>query len=266
MTTYTMPTYTHTESSDTSIKNRESYLENMRKSLFDKAFFIDKLFENVDTIVDFGCADGSLIGFLSESFPNYKYIGYDNDENMLNIARRNYKSGNFFSNLHFDITNNSVLNLSSVIHEIYSYCSVSEMHAFWEYVFGSGFKYIVIRDMMIDESERYSNNFVCIDKVPHKYMQKIREYQDVWGNIETNADFIHFLLKSQFAFGDNWERELHEDYLPIDIQDIVGFVPDGYEISYLIHYTLPYLKHWVNQEMGINLNVSTHLQMIIKRC
>ena len=58
------------------IADRQLYTENMRKSLMDKAFFIDKI--DAKHFVDFGCADGSLLKFLKTIFPNSaNYVGYD---------------------------------------------------------------------------------------------------------------------------------------------------------------------------------------------
>ena len=46
----------------------------MKKSLLDKLFFLDKI--DSEIIVDFGCANGELIKFMYNLFPNYIYIGY----------------------------------------------------------------------------------------------------------------------------------------------------------------------------------------------
>lgn len=43
------------------LKNIDVYVQRMQKSFLDKMFFVDKIFEPVETIVDFGCANGVLI-------------------------------------------------------------------------------------------------------------------------------------------------------------------------------------------------------------
>ena len=48
----------------------------MQKSVLDKLFFIDKVFEPVESIVDFGCANGELIKAIYALFGDkYKYYG-----------------------------------------------------------------------------------------------------------------------------------------------------------------------------------------------
>lgn len=37
------------------------YLHRMQKSVLDKMFFADKVFEPIEAIVDFGCANGKLV-------------------------------------------------------------------------------------------------------------------------------------------------------------------------------------------------------------
>ena len=46
------------------ISDLSGYLYRMQKSMIDKMFFIDKIFEPVETIVEFGCANGELIKML----------------------------------------------------------------------------------------------------------------------------------------------------------------------------------------------------------
>lgn len=39
----------------------KGYVQKTEKSLLDKMFFMDKLFDPVENILDFGCANGVLI-------------------------------------------------------------------------------------------------------------------------------------------------------------------------------------------------------------
>ena len=56
----------------------ETYLTKMSKTFFDKAWFMSHLSEDITTIVDFGCADGSFMKFLKLNCPAITYIGIDN--------------------------------------------------------------------------------------------------------------------------------------------------------------------------------------------
>lgn len=42
------------------INNIDVYTSGMQKSLANKLFFVDKV-DDIDTVIDFGCADGSLL-------------------------------------------------------------------------------------------------------------------------------------------------------------------------------------------------------------
>ena len=51
------------------IVNLNRYNLSMSKSLIDKIFFMDKIDDTIKVIVDYGCADGTLIRFLAPLFP-----------------------------------------------------------------------------------------------------------------------------------------------------------------------------------------------------
>ena len=69
------------------ILNYEVYNDRMRRSMWDKAFFMDKI-PGAALLVDYGCADGSLIRFLHGLFPGLSVIGFDIDPAMIAEARR----------------------------------------------------------------------------------------------------------------------------------------------------------------------------------
>ena len=39
----------------------DTYVKRMEKSCLDKLFFLDKIYDPIHTILDFGCANGALI-------------------------------------------------------------------------------------------------------------------------------------------------------------------------------------------------------------
>lgn len=88
-------------------------------------------------------------------FGEYRYIGYDISDAMLSAACENVPSAEFYSDwneIKVDFAD-SLLNISSTLHEVYSYGTKTEIDEFWKRVFGSGFKYITIRDMMLSDAE-----------------------------------------------------------------------------------------------------------------
>lgn len=250
------------------IHNQEYYLAEMRKSLLDKIFFIDKMFEPVKNIVDFGCADGSLLALLQELFPQYTYFGYDNCHEMIQTAEEKNQGIMFSDDFNTLVANinpkESVLNLSSVIHEVYSYCTKEQIAEFWNRVFKTGFKYICFRDMMLSESEssRYTFSMCDFIKFP---AGKVNDFIMNWGNVETNVSAIHLFLKSQFFKSENWGREVKENYLPIFVEDLLKIIPKNYEITYCRHYVFPYFKEYCKKNAGIDLTIPTHLQLILKK-
>ena len=136
------------------ISNLQSYIEGMKYSMKDKLFFTD-IFD-FDVIVDFGCADGTFLEELSKIKPNVKLIGYDLDDEMLSKAQSRLGKKALFTNNWYDAVKytssfrNPLLNLSSVIHEVYSYSRPNVISQFWNsQVFGGDFKHITIRDMKI---------------------------------------------------------------------------------------------------------------------
>lgn len=264
-----------------SIKNQDKYVTEMRKSMLDKVFFFDKIFEPIENIVDFGCADGSLIEFCKGLFPDYNYIGYDINEDMIKRAKKhvypwtsNHGIVNFTSDWDsIDVDKSkSLLNLSSVIHEVYTYQDEAGIEEFWNRVLNSGFKYISIRDMALwdcfDSGEPYITNLLNNYKGKDvKYLEKLDEFKELWGVDGNLSDYeaIHFLLKAQYSFYDNWDREIKENYLPITVLGIYSRVLENYEICYSDHYVFPYLKWWLKKNLDIDLNVPTHLKLVLKR-
>jgi hypothetical protein len=255
------------------ISNLQSYIEGMSYSLMDKLFFVDLI--NFDCIVDFGCADGSFLEKLSKIKPGVKIIGYDLDPLMLDQASSKLGKGATLTDNWSDAIKQTsgykspLLNLSSVIHEVYSYTKIkSEIGYFWSnQVFGGDFKYITIRDMIpsVDmEKEQMSQFKQDVKNVRMKSDEfYLKSFEENWGSINGNyRTFMHYLLK--YKFTDNWDREVKENYLPVSLETIKSKIPNQYKITYEESFILEHLKRQVKQEFNIDLNHSTHTKMIIK--
>jgi len=249
------------------ISNLNVYISRMQKSVLDKMFFIDKVFDPFSSIVDFGCANGELIKALQALFNEYRYIGYDISDVMLSAARENVPSAEFYSDwneIKVDFAD-SLLNISSTLHEVYSYCSQEEIKRFWSRVFESGFKYIALRDMMLSDADQMKIDSDQHDLVikNEKYADKLMDYENVWGKISTQRDLVHYLLK--YKYTENWEREVRENYVPITLEQLLAIVPSNYEITYLNHFTLPYIAWQIKNDFGIELTTPTHIKLILQR-
>lgn len=256
---------------ENTIQNYSVYNEGMKKSLLDKIFFMDKIDARV--IIDYGCADGTLIHFLHSLFPEYQYIGYDIDEQMLEQARSKFDEDDMVGTILF--TSNwkevekysksdiSAILLSSVIHEVYAYGTRKDVDTMWESIFSNSFDYIVIRDMIPSISMDKKSDINDVKNVMRKSDSgHLREFEQVWGSIEQNKNLIHYLLK--YRYTDNWEREVRENYFPINREELLSSIPDEYEIEFHEHFILPFLKNTVKKDFGIFIKDNTHLKLILK--
>ena len=255
------------------IKNLEKYNNSMRQSLIDKIFFIDKIPTDF-SLVDFGCGDGTLIEFMEAMFEGNKYIGYDNAPEMIEAAEANSPSNDQHTftddfKIAVDLMKKkkkkvNVLNLSSMIHEVYSYSSYDEIEFFWNQVFKSDFTHIVIRDMIPSTTvnrETYPNDVRKILRFADPNI--LASFESRWGSIKNLKNLMHFLLK--YRYTDNWEREVRENYLPITLEDLYRTIADNYDIIYQEHFCLPFLHEQIHKDFGIDFSEPTHLKMILRK-
>lgn len=257
---------------ETDLKNFDSYNKNMAKSLIDKMFFWDKV--DATFFVDFGCADGALIKFLQNLDPEIHFLGYDNSNDMLNIARKNCNNGKtIFTDKWSDVKTavniqrlegrKTCLILSSVIHEVIHYSGEKEINDFWSNVYNSGFDYVCVRDIIpsrtIDRPADL-NDYIKLIQTGNK--NKIANFERVWGSLENNKNLIHFLLKHKWD--ENWDREIKENYFAIYREEFLGLIGKNYELIYHEHFVLPYIRETVKKEFGIIITDNTHLKLILK--
>ena len=269
------------------IANFDVYNKRMEKSLEDKLFFVNILKdEDIETIIDFGCANGELLKWTK---PEWNKIGIDNNPKMRIAAKENLSGANYIND--FDELercefnkDKTVLNLCSVIHEIYSYCSNKDILNFWNHVFNDGYKYIVIRDMSVSkETERLVDENL-IEKISDYVLNKKYEIKNAkrflehiekcknWRGKESPSvpfnnlrqkDAIHYLLK--YRYTDNWSRESNENYLGLWTEDLIELIPEKYEIIYKEHYVLPFIKEDVMKNFNYELRDNTHIKLILKK-
>lgn len=249
------------------IQDMRIYLHRMQKSVLDKMFFADKVFEPIDAVVDFGCANGELIKALHAFWDDCRYVGYDISEKMVEAARENVPQADFtcdWEQLNVD-PRRSLINISSTIHEVYSYGTGEDVRIFWQRVFHSGFKYVTIRDMMLSEAAFAPADPEDIRRVREnaRYAAQLREYEAIWGPIATRHDLAHYLLK--YTYTQNWDREVRENYFPITIEQLRGMIPANYRINWQQHTPLPYIAWQVKRDFGIDMTEATHGKLVIER-
>ena len=153
------------------------YNTRMAKAIDDKLWFVKFLnmlvFDEDAVVYDFGCADGELIRHLAPLFPNILFIGLDNSDDMINLARQRQ----VFPNERYintkEISSKYVMNktsiviMSSVYHEIVNYCTnpMEEIKNVFQWIKP---EYVLFRDMIPDDSINRNALQSDIDKIENK--------------------------------------------------------------------------------------------------
>lgn len=251
------------------ILDYKTYTTEMNKGIDDKLFFMNLL--KLDSLLDYGCADGNLIEHMQYNFPDVKYVGYDFNEKMINMAKNKKIPNSFFSydlkEAKSHLVEKSGILCSSLIHEVYSYGTPEQIEDFWKEIYSGDYNYVIIRDMALSQ-ESLDNNplslFSDITKVRNKASKKhLEQFESVWGSIDDRKNLIHFLLKYRYV--NNWSREVFENYLPCSIEEHFSKIPDFYEIVHFEHFVLPFQKDVIMNDFGISLEEPTHIKVILKK-
>ena len=247
------------------IKDFDGYLRRMRNGMDDKLWWVKH--SNHDFIVDYGCADGTLLKHIREIHPNYTLIGVDINPDMLKVAQSTVPDAVFmtvdeFFTCGMDFSE-AILILSSVIHEIYSYDKEPDRTIFK--LLNMGFDAIAIRDMFVsDNLEKEMVDYNLYKKVAETTgMHMIADFSKYYGYPYFKKQFIHYLLKYRYI--DNWDREVAENYLPIDYEKFIHFVSAFYEVKYQNHYILPFIKEQIQKDFGFELEDATHAKILLKK-
>lgn len=268
-------------------KDIQSYTTAMGKAIDEKLFFLDRLDLGDFCIIDFGCADGTVLQEIERRYAHdvnhvHGYIGFDISETMIKLAKEKWSGQTYdvkFTSKWDEVREGIklckdknvlvILLLSSVLHEVYSYGTEKEIDTFWQRIAESEADVVVFRDMMwsttnrnVDTGEMVSKIRMCRGgKAAQDY--RLEEFEKKWGTILVSSNLVHYLLKYQWQI--NWTRENNEDYLPISLSQFLEKMSACYEPAYLEHYTLPFLKQKVKRDWNIDLNIETHLKAIFKR-
>lgn len=254
------------------ISDLDVYNLRMTKSMIDKLFFLD-MSVNLEGVLDFGCADGTLLRHVDAFCPGLKLVGYDLDPEMVRLAASQFPKACFSSDWQAAVDaafsggvgSNICLNLSSVIHEVYSYSGAEGIDTFWKRAYGSGFEYIAIRDMMLSESADRVTPIRDEMRVrtSRGHAKQLREFEAIHGSIANNKNFLHFLMKYQYL--ENWEREVAENYLPLSTTRFFEMMPTDYEVVIYNRYSLPYLGYCVKRDFNVEIADDTHVKILLRR-
>lgn len=253
------------------ITNLDTYNARMSSSIEDKMWFWDKVKHTTDSIVDYGCADASLLLRINEEHPYQTLIGYDASDDMLARAKEKTKDTPicFVESIFEPDMKDTCLVLSSVVHEIYSYQSKEDADFELGMIFDLGAKYIAIRDMGIRGI--CHNIETPIDILKSIYARddiaKIASFEKHQGRISNLANCIHYLLKA--PYNENWAREVEENYVPFTMNEVLAQYnvdsPVKYDVVYFEAYTLPYVRERIIRDYNISLYTPTHYKLLLER-
>lgn len=258
--------------------NLDIYTTEMSKSVWDKAFFMDKI-PGVKCVIDFGCADGAMVRYLAPLFPDTMFVGFDISEELITRARASipfYANNIFFGNYNDVITfvkdkyisSELCINFSSVLHEVFS--STGGIESIQQLIGELNPRYITIRDMYCDEKLPFLNGIEkdIVDAIVHhgtRYFEAAQKFARKFGLINDWHDMTHLLMKLQWV-DNGFDDELKEDYYSWNIDDFIDEIGGGYIPAFDCRYQLPYLaEKWKNEYGFYNPDIHTHAQFILRR-
>lgn len=236
------------------LTNRSGYLERMAKPLQEKLTIAPYL-PRAGSVLDVGCADGTVTCALGALFPNVHFLGIDLDAGFVQLAKQRAKTEGL-TNVEFKQTYlRSVLEESarfdavifcSVLHEFYSYGQgrssvVKALADAAELIPPEGA--IVIRDMVLrDATKEMGVSKDLQNRVAQGVSaQVLTDFRNTFGEIDTLYKLNHLLLK--YWYVDNWEREGPECYVPVTLEEYMQlFTLLGMSVNVAEERTLPYLE------------------------
>lgn len=247
-----------------------TYNARMASIVDDKLFFLNQI--EADVIVDYGCADGTLLSHIHDQRPEIALVGYDISDVELGHAVRKVPHGSFFQDWDALTTHlethypgkRIALVASSVLHEIYAYGGMEEGEAFWSRLFNGPFSTFIMRDMAL-----HARDYGVIDTklsdtlLAGPVADLAKEYEACWGSLDLREHATHFLLK--YRYTDNWNHELNENYLPLTVEAIKERLSGTFAPTFQATEALPFLQKMAQIELGVSFPCTTHLKIIAQR-
>ena len=253
------------------------YFELMQNALDEKYKYIaEYLHKNkkIETLVDFGCADGALLRRISKDFPNIQLIGIDKPEivklYLKNEMAESIENITFMTEDDFFKTKTGYQNygliLSSVLHELYS---TSFIFNFLEDFYENA-KVIFIRDMFFTDTQMIAHetmSFLELDAVKNNvdFYEKFRKQFQFYDHTISNLEVAEFLMK--YPYKRNWENELKENYFSVPWHHIHYTLAKDFELQHI----RPHMNEFILKrtfDMGFNLyryTTTTHIELIFEK-
>ena len=193
----------------------------------------------IKSVVDFGCANGKTTEFLASLFPKTNFIGVEKEVFVKQLKKENiFKNIRYESNLKNVPFRGSLLFLSSVLHELFTF--EKKPWELFDYFFESDV--IIIRDMFYGYKEQ--NSFFskeASNDLERQFLESLKKEQF------TDKDFAHFLLKVEYL--ENWNSELEENYFATPFDEIIkkAFL-NNFVIEDDVKYTNAFIKERIKKK------------------
>lgn len=267
------------------INDYSTYLTEMDKSLHDKVTLLEDMLSahrlgEIDAIVDYGCATGTVLRYLATKFPNIRYHGYDIDPTMIELAKQDPHPSvyiNFSTELpRFAKDTKVLVIMSSIWHELFSYLDADQLNRSIDLLFDHVRpSYLYIRDMVMPSfmysgyrPDEYKSAFedmqVKINYSENPDHKMILSQLFASGRVSTIRDVGEFIMKYKFYRMGNWAKEMTESYFYGGLRDIESVV--AYPMQVILHQfqTLPYIKEQVDKDFNIDYKIMTHYYALVK--
>ncbi len=245
------------------IQNPATYLERMSKPLQEKLKVAKYFSKRVKSVLDVGCADGTITLALADMYPEINFVGIDLDQSFIDIANQKIEAR---QNVKFECIylrdklaeeeRFDVVLFCSVLHEFFSYGEgissvIKALSDAREILNQSG--EIIIRDMLLYEYTEKSQLWLpeILTKLRSKseIIPMIDDFERYFGKLNSIKQVNHFLLK--YMYTDNWQREVKEDYVPVSFEKYDKmFEILGMNVGFQRSSTIPYLKDKWRNDFG----------------
>ncbi len=245
------------------IQNFETYLSRMSKPLQEKLKVAKYISQRAKSVLDVGCADGTVTLALADMFPEVNIVGIDLNSEFIDIANRRVEQR---TNVKFECVylreqlameeRFDVVLFCSVLHEFYSYgegiSSVVKALSDARELLNPGGE-VIIRDMLLYEYAEMSQLWLSeiLKKViTEKMTPLVDDFEKYFGKMDSTKQVNHFLLK--YMYTDNWQREVKENYVPVSFEKYDQiFSVLGMMVSFQRSSTIPYLKNKWKEDFGL---------------
>lgn len=253
------------------ISDKDIYLKRMQVGMYDKCWWVDKIYPEVDTVIDFGCADGSLWEAIKVLCPQItKYYGIENCEEFYEILDNkfilHYPS---IEELPKDINwNHTIVVMNSVVHEICHYKGYFEFMVLLKEIRDKGVRHIAIRDMCWNGEEYdYLDNFFLNEIMKSKYYKQFKDFfsHSCHGSAFDLICQVEFFLK--YTYKENWERERSEQYMWYWTDYVKRAIGNTMRIEVDQPFRIVPQIRQIEKDFGIKFpeGLNTHRKMLLTR-